>query len=38
MVTSTIAVMVLVPILFTMLKERALLKGTLRPSTQSEVE
>ena len=38
MVTSTIAVMVLVPILFTMLKERALRKGTLRPSTQAEVE
>ena len=34
MVTSTIAVMILVPILFAMLKERALRKGTLRPSTQ----
>ena len=38
MVTSTIAVMVLVPILFTLLKERALRKGTLRPSTKREVE
>ena len=32
MVTSTIAVMILVPILFAMLKERALRRGTLRPS------
>jgi Cu(I)/Ag(I) efflux system membrane protein CusA/SilA len=30
MVTSTIAVMILVPLLFTMLKERALRQGTLR--------
>ena len=29
MVTSTLSVMVLVPILFTMLKERALRRGTL---------
>ncbi|HVC01651.1 MAG TPA: efflux RND transporter permease subunit, partial [Steroidobacteraceae bacterium] len=34
-VTSTIAVMVLVPILFAMLKERALRRGTLRVSTQA---
>ncbi|MGH9716168.1 MAG: efflux RND transporter permease subunit [Candidatus Acidiferrales bacterium] len=36
MVTSTIAVMILVPILFEMLKERALRHGTLRPSTYSD--
>ena len=35
MVTSTIAVMILVPILFAMLKERALRHGTLRPSTEA---
>ena len=34
-VTSTIAVMILVPILFAMLKERALRHGTLRPSTEA---
>ncbi|MGH9542402.1 MAG: efflux RND transporter permease subunit [Terriglobales bacterium] len=33
MVSSTIAVMILVPVLFAMLKERALRRGTLRPST-----
>ena len=38
MVTSTIAVMILVPILFTMLKERALRRGTLRPSTQPDAD
>ena len=32
MVTSTIAVLVLVPVLFTMIKERALRAGRLRPS------
>jgi Cu(I)/Ag(I) efflux system membrane protein CusA/SilA len=32
MVSSTLAVMILVPILFTMLKERALRQGTLQPS------
>jgi Cu(I)/Ag(I) efflux system membrane protein CusA/SilA len=32
MVTSTLAVMILVPILFAMLKERALRRGTLRAS------
>ena len=31
MVTSTIAVMILVPILFTLLKERAVKRGTLQP-------
>jgi hypothetical protein len=30
MITSTIAVMILVPIMFTMLKERALQRGTLQ--------
>lgn len=35
MVTSTIAVMILVPILFAMLKERALHRGTLRSSGNS---
>jgi Cu(I)/Ag(I) efflux system membrane protein CusA/SilA len=32
MITSTIAVLVLVPVLFTMIKERALRTGRLRPS------
>lgn len=36
MVTSTIAVMILVPILFAMLKERALRRGTLLPATGTE--
>ncbi|HEV2297686.1 MAG TPA: CusA/CzcA family heavy metal efflux RND transporter [Candidatus Acidoferrales bacterium] len=36
MVTSTIAVMILVPILFAQLKERSLRRGTLRPSTTSQ--
>ncbi len=34
MVTSTIAVMILVPILFTMLKERAFRHGTLQPKSK----
>ncbi|HEX4002886.1 MAG TPA: efflux RND transporter permease subunit [Candidatus Acidoferrales bacterium] len=38
MVTSTIAVMILVPILFAMLKERALRKGTLHPSASASNE
>jgi Cu(I)/Ag(I) efflux system membrane protein CusA/SilA len=33
MVTSTIAVLILLPVLFAMLKERSLRTGTLRPST-----
>jgi Cu(I)/Ag(I) efflux system membrane protein CusA/SilA len=33
MVTSSIAVLILLPVLFAMLKERALRKGALRPST-----
>ena len=32
MVTSPIAVLILLPVLFAMLKERSLRKGTLRPS------
>jgi len=35
MITSTIAVMILVPVLFAILKERALRRGTLRPSTET---
>lgn len=35
MVSSTIAVMILVPILFAQLKERALRRGTLRRSTET---
>jgi Cu(I)/Ag(I) efflux system membrane protein CusA/SilA len=35
MVTSTVAVMILVPILFAMLKERALRRGTLQNSAMS---
>jgi Cu(I)/Ag(I) efflux system membrane protein CusA/SilA len=38
MFTSTIAVMILVPIMFTMLKERALRRGTLHPSTEEAGE
>jgi len=38
MLTSTLAVMILVPILFTMLKERALRRGTLRQSTQPQTD
>ena len=34
MITSTIAVMILVPILFTMLKERALQRGTLQCTSE----
>jgi Cu(I)/Ag(I) efflux system membrane protein CusA/SilA len=34
MITSTIAVMILVPILFTMLKERALRRGTLKQTDE----
>ena len=33
MLTSTLAVMVLVPILFTLLKERAFRRGTLEPGS-----
>jgi Cu(I)/Ag(I) efflux system membrane protein CusA/SilA len=38
MVSSTIAVMILVPILFAQVKERALRKGTLRVSTADKSE
>jgi len=33
MVTSSIAVLILLPVLFAILKERALRKGSLRPSS-----
>jgi copper/silver efflux system protein len=36
MVSSTLAVMVLVPILFTILKERQLRRGTLKPRASHE--
>jgi len=32
MVTSSIAMLILLPVLFAMIKERELRKGTLRPS------
>ncbi|HET7213275.1 MAG TPA: efflux RND transporter permease subunit, partial [Terriglobia bacterium] len=35
MVTSTIHVLILVPVFFTMMKERALRRGTLRPSQEN---
>ena len=35
MITSTIHVLILVPVFFVMMKERALRKGTLQPSIQS---
>jgi Cu(I)/Ag(I) efflux system membrane protein CusA/SilA len=34
MVTSTIHVLILVPVFFVMMKERALLKGNLQPQNQ----
>jgi Cu(I)/Ag(I) efflux system membrane protein CusA/SilA len=37
MVTSSIAVLILLPVLFAILKERALRKGTLRPSTVGSI-
>jgi Cu(I)/Ag(I) efflux system membrane protein CusA/SilA len=36
MITSTIHVLILVPVFFVMMKERALRKGTLQPATQAE--
>jgi len=36
MITSTIHVLILVPVFFVMMKERALRKGTLRPSSEFE--
>lgn len=38
MVTSSLAVLLLIPIFFAMLKERALRKGTLRPSYETAQE
>jgi copper/silver efflux system protein len=38
MVTSTINVLILVPVFFAMMKERALRKGTLRPSAVGAVQ
>jgi Cu(I)/Ag(I) efflux system membrane protein CusA/SilA len=38
MITSTIHVLILVPVFFVMMKERALRKGTLHAQTQSGVE
>jgi copper/silver efflux system protein len=35
MITSTIHVLILVPVFFAMMKDRALLKGTLRTKTRS---
>ena len=35
MITSTIHVLILVPVFFALMKERALRKGTLRGSSQS---
>jgi copper/silver efflux system protein len=36
MITSTIHVLILVPVFFALMKERALKKGTLRPRTEDE--
>jgi Cu(I)/Ag(I) efflux system membrane protein CusA/SilA len=36
MITSTIHVLILVPVFFVMMKERALRKGTLHPQTQMD--
>ena len=36
MITSTIHVLILVPVFFVMMKERALRKGTLHPSTETD--
>ncbi len=38
MVTSSIAVLILLPVLFAMIKERELRKGTLRPSAVGALE
>jgi Cu(I)/Ag(I) efflux system membrane protein CusA/SilA len=37
MITSTIHVLILVPVFFVMMKERALRKGSLHPRTQSDI-
>jgi Cu(I)/Ag(I) efflux system membrane protein CusA/SilA len=36
MITSTIHVLILVPVFFVMMKERALRKGTLHPGTETD--
>jgi Cu(I)/Ag(I) efflux system membrane protein CusA/SilA len=36
MITSTIHVLILVPVFFVMMKERALRKGTLHPATETD--
>ena len=36
MITSTIHVLILVPVFFVLMKERALRRGTLRPETSNE--
>jgi copper/silver efflux system protein len=38
MITSTIHVLILVPVFFVMMKERALRNGTLQPATQTDSE
>jgi Cu(I)/Ag(I) efflux system membrane protein CusA/SilA len=38
MITSTINVLILVPVLFALVKERALKRGSLRPSGEREAE
>lgn len=38
MITSTIHVLILAPVFFAIMKERALRRGTLRPSQESAVE
>jgi Cu(I)/Ag(I) efflux system membrane protein CusA/SilA len=38
MITSTIHVLILVPVFFALMKERALKRGLLRPSTEREAE
>jgi hypothetical protein len=38
MMTSSVAMLILLPVLFVMLKERALRKGTLRPSAVRVVQ
>ncbi len=38
MITSTIHVLILVPVFFAIMKERALRRGTLRPSQETSVE
>jgi copper/silver efflux system protein len=37
MITSTIHVLILVPVFFVMMKKRALRKGSLHPRTQADM-